>query len=600
MEAFHVMHLLRPQAPPALLAARDSILTKAVSNVPCISDLDRAWLEENLPLASVTAVFDRNFGDEGIRCKDSLAADLLALLPGARRIGAAGLRLMVLFLRHLLRRLPLTPPPQMTSALIAAAVDAGGTPPPASANKADPPSVGCQSVVKVSTGLDHSLAVTKSGTLYGWGRADGGRLWTDRDEVASATESEVAVVARRRRDVWGRFCAARQLPLPPSSGSDGVLPLGSQLNVATPARVSGPLLGLSFVDAACGSDYSLAVTAEGAVFSWGLNGRPTAGTSTCALRPQRVLGALVGRQVVQVACGESHSLALCKSGVVYAWGRGDDGRLGLGPLPHLAVSRGGSAWVEMPAVVDGALRGLACVQVACGSHHSAAVTADGALFVWGAAKSGRLGLGRFPKIELPAQAAVQEAQANAVVSGGSSCSVDSPALIGGLLSERRVAVVACGGAATAVLTADGQCLAWGKGVSYQQCTRPANLTSTAQVMKIEGCESDTTKLRSAAESLMPAVLPGSLASVAPGLFSLGIESAATPIQQQPSLTSLESARFAAPFAFGSVAGAFSSQQISRVSDSAENLLSHQQPSPPVDSGDLASTSSGSAPNTAVC
>ena len=45
-----------------------------------------------------------------------------------------------------------------------------------------------------------------------------------------------------------------------------------------------------------------------------------------------------------------------------------------------------------PTVVQGLL-GLPVVQVACGYSHSAAVTADARLFVWGSASTGKLGLG---------------------------------------------------------------------------------------------------------------------------------------------------------------------------------------------------------------
>ena len=36
--------------------------------------------------------------------------------------------------------------------------------------------------------------------------------------------------------------------------------------------------------------------------------------------------------VVQVACGHNHSLALDEVGKCYAWGRGQEGQLGIGSL----------------------------------------------------------------------------------------------------------------------------------------------------------------------------------------------------------------------------------------------------------------------------
>jgi alpha-tubulin suppressor-like RCC1 family protein len=42
------------------------------------------------------------------------------------------------------------------------------------------------------------------------------------------------------------------------------------------------------------------------------------------------LESLSGKEVIQVACGETHSLALCKDGKIYGWGLSIYGQLGLG------------------------------------------------------------------------------------------------------------------------------------------------------------------------------------------------------------------------------------------------------------------------------
>eukprot|EP00955_Chlamydomonas_euryale_P056810 356557-Chlamydomonas_euryale.AAC.2 len=86
----------------------------------------------------------------------------------------------------------------------------------------------------------------------------------------------------------------------------------------------------------------------------------------------------------RASAGASHSLVLSSSGGVYACGQGLFGAVGSGcdanavsmlPLPRL--------W---PVGV--------CI-VACGDNHSAALTLDGRLFVWGRGKYGQLGLGDF-------------------------------------------------------------------------------------------------------------------------------------------------------------------------------------------------------------
>ncbi len=69
---------------------------------------------------------------------------------------------------------------------------------------------------------------------------------------------------------------------------------------------------------------------------------------------------------------------------VYAWGTGDDGQLGL----PLGEKRGlTQSYFELePKVID-ALSELDVMQVSASTNHSAAVTKDGRLLVWGKVES---------------------------------------------------------------------------------------------------------------------------------------------------------------------------------------------------------------------
>lgn len=78
--------------------------------------------------------------------------------------------------------------------------------------------------------------------------------------------------------------------------------------------------------------------------------------------------ALLGRHVVQVACGsrDAQTLALTSDGMVYSWGDGDFGKLG----------RGGSEGCSVPQNVE-RLNGLGVCQIECGAQFSVAVTKSG-------------------------------------------------------------------------------------------------------------------------------------------------------------------------------------------------------------------------------
>jgi len=76
---------------------------------------------------------------------------------------------------------------------------------------------------------------------------------------------------------------------------------------------------------------SLAITADGSVWSWGdgANGQLGHGDEQRQLLPKKV-EAFAGRRVVAVSAGVYHSLATTGDDAVYAWGLGESGCLGHG------------------------------------------------------------------------------------------------------------------------------------------------------------------------------------------------------------------------------------------------------------------------------
>ena len=83
------------------------------------------------------------------------------------------------------------------------------------------------------------------------------------------------------------------------------------------------LEGVNFRDIACGTNHTLAVDNNGKVWSWGKgeNGKLGHGDDADRHKPEMLQG-FAGVDIVKVACGESHSLALDKDGRCYAWGWG--------------------------------------------------------------------------------------------------------------------------------------------------------------------------------------------------------------------------------------------------------------------------------------
>ena len=134
-----------------------------------------------------------------------------------------------------------------------------------------------------------------------------------------------------------------------------------------------------------GSFFSLAAKSDGTVLAWGRNDLRLLGDGTTIQRttPVQVIGLT---DIIAVSGGGSHSLALKSDGTVFAWSFNNLGRLGDGTttdriIPVQVVGSGGVGFLT--DVID----------IAAGSFHSLALKSDGTVFTWGANFNGQLGNG---------------------------------------------------------------------------------------------------------------------------------------------------------------------------------------------------------------
>ena len=160
----------------------------------------------------------------------------------------------------------------------------------------------------------------------------------------------------------------------------GQLGDGTYTTRLTPVQAAGLA---NVVAIAAGNVHALAVKADGTVWAWGANtsGQLGDGTTTARLIPTPIAG-LTG--VIAVAAGEQHSLALTSDGSVWAWGENVSGQLGDGTTTMHSVP------TRVPA-----LTGVS--RIAAGYRISFAIEDDGTgagvIWAWGANASGQLGDG---------------------------------------------------------------------------------------------------------------------------------------------------------------------------------------------------------------
>jgi alpha-tubulin suppressor-like RCC1 family protein len=181
------------------------------------------------------------------------------------------------------------------------------------------------------------------------------------------------------------------------------------------------------VDIASGCAHVLALKADGTVLSWGNDDFGQVGNDasrTHSVAPTLVPGVT---NVVAVAAGCYHSLVLKADGTMLSWGQNDKGQLGAGGI-------GGHA---LPITVSGA---SGVVSIAAGWDHSLAVKSDGTLLTWGSDELGQLG------------------------DGGSNINRFTPTL---LARVSRVEEVAGGAFHSLAVLDDGTVLSWGSNLQGQ-------------------------------------------------------------------------------------------------------------------------------------
>lgn len=176
---------------------------------------------------------------------------------------------------------------------------------------------------------------------------------------------------------------------PASASSGAAATWGSNLarqlgdgSVSAFSDVPVPVVELvNVVSVAGGARHSLALLGNGKVMAWGSNEEGQLGTGGTPVTSNVPLAVASLSEVKAIAAGANHSLALLNNGTVMAWGEDAQGQLGNGAT---AVE------VETPIAVSGLTGATA---VAAGGQRSLALVAGGAVRTWGDDEWGSLGDG---------------------------------------------------------------------------------------------------------------------------------------------------------------------------------------------------------------
>ena len=212
-----------------------------------------------------------------------------------------------------------------------------------------------KTIVQVAAGATHSLALATDGTIYAWGKNEYGQLGND-----STTNSPVPVAVK-------------------TAGT--------------------PMDGKTIIQIHAGYEHSLALASDGTVYAWGRNNSGQLGkndaTDTHIPAAVQTLGTpMAGKVIVQLAAGNSQSMALASDGTVYTWGWNQYGQLGNGTTTNSRI--------PVAVVTTGTpLAGKTISQIAAGNAHALAMTDDGTVYTWGWNQYGQLGNGTTTNSRIP-------------------------------------------------------------------------------------------------------------------------------------------------------------------------------------------------------
>jgi alpha-tubulin suppressor-like RCC1 family protein len=239
-----------------------------------------------------------------------------------------------------------------------------------------------------------SSPVASSGTLWGWGAGNYGKIgdgtttarpsqtqvgsaaWV---KVSAGTSHSIGIKSDGTLWAWGRNAA-------------GELGDGTTTDRYSPVQV-GSSAAWAFVSAGLGSgstttiEHSMAIKSDGTLWGWGANSRGQLGSGSTH---QWSTPAQIGSATwLSVSAAYGRTLAIKSDGTLWAWGSQPFGELGDGTTTqrNSPVQVGSSTWLAVSA----------------GQYHTLAIKSDGTLWGWGYNFSSQLSSSSATTISTPTQ-----------------------------------------------------------------------------------------------------------------------------------------------------------------------------------------------------
>lgn len=180
-------------------------------------------------------------------------------------------------------------------------------------------------VTAIAAGADHSLALKADGSVVAWGRDDAGQVTGTYPGVGVIVEIVDSTKYRLSTTLASGTSNLRydgSIILSSTGDDSDIVTVASTAGLSqgmtvTQSGLVGPSGLTNVVAIACGAHHSLAVKSDGTVTAWGWDSGGQVGGAT----------GLTG--ISKVAAGYAFSLALKNDGTLVAWGDNSDGQLAI-------------------------------------------------------------------------------------------------------------------------------------------------------------------------------------------------------------------------------------------------------------------------------
>jgi hypothetical protein len=296
----------------------------------------------------------------------------------------------------------------------------------------------------VAAGSYHCLAVNADGQVYQWGKlyklGDTKQYFGGVIKLTGMKDSSQRMIDKSHR----LYYEGKKEKIDGESESNQNFGTFIPFLQKVPILVEG-LENVKIVSVAAGYSFSMAVSERGELYGWGYNDKYQLGLRHRynQERPQLIKD-LCHETIIQVACGQQHTLALTKNGKVYSWGLGVFGQLGHGRLSDKAS----------PTLIKH-LEDYRIVQVACGAHHSLVRDETGKVWSFGSSEYGQQGGSKSHEDWGTGERGNSKEKTYFYA---------TPRLVESSFGGRPVVFIACGNLHNIAINESGELYTWGWGV----------------------------------------------------------------------------------------------------------------------------------------